>query len=164
MALVKRVIVDDWGEVHEQQMVFVLVGEGKPAAEPGELQLHGVEHDAQTEDVCSAVEGLVPEDLRREVADRAVDVFLLLRLSPVVREAEVDERQVIGAVVELEDDILHLEVAVHDVDLLEVRQRGEDPADDLERLSVVEDQVRRLQPSAQLACVSRANLRGSSRR
>ncbi len=57
-------------------------------------------------------------------------------------EAEVDESEVVGAVVVLEDHVLHLEVSVDDVDLLEVRERYEDSADDLERLSVVEDQVR----------------------
>jgi hypothetical protein len=37
---------------------------------------------------------------------------------------------------------LHLQVAVDDVDLLEVSQTCQDFANDLERLSVVEDQIR----------------------
>lgn len=117
----------------------------------GDGRVHGVEHDAQAVDVCSAVERLIAEDLWREVSESSVDVLLLLRLFPVVREAEVDESEVVGAIVVLEDHVLHLQVSVHDVDLFEVREGREDPPDDLEGLSVVEDQIRRLESSAELA-------------
>jgi hypothetical protein len=102
-----------------------------------------VQHAGQRVDVASPVEravaGLLGAHVRRRAGDRALLGDLLARAVDRARDAEVGHHRVTAG----EENVLRLDVAVHDPSLVRVGQRAGDLAPDAHRFFDREPVVRR---------------------